>query len=189
MNKFKVFYYEKNGKMILFFGFYLVFFIFLGIYMRNLKANNQIEEKENIQVEEKITTYSISNLINNDYSYTIDITDNNEIIKFMGTKNNIDYGNYEYKYFLDIYNINQLLKRSKLVNSNNQVLSYELENKELNDILVTEKNDGTNTIEVYVNRKTEVLKIVLNLTNYLEKDNYQIIINYTWGEINENSVS
>ena len=190
MNKFKEFYTEKNGKMILFFGFYLIFFIFLAIYMRKINAYKKTENKtNNTQIEEKITTYSINNLISNDYSYSISIIDNSEMIRFAGTKNNIDYGNYEHKYFLDIYNINQLIKRSKLVDSNTNMLSYELANKELNDILLTQKTDNTNKIDVYVNSVGEVNKIVLDITRYLEKDNYQITINYMWGDNNENSIS
>ena len=190
MNKFKEFYNEKNGKMILFFGFYLIFFIFLAIYLRNIQNNQKVDpNKENINIEEKLTTYSINHLINNDYKYTIKILDNDEVINFNGTKSNIDYGNYQYKYFLDIYNINQLLKRSKLVDSDNEHLSYELTNKELNDILLTEKADNINNIDVYANEKTEVTKIILDFSKYLEKEKYVITVDYTWGEKNENSFS
>ena len=188
MNNFKTFYNEKNGKYILFFGFYLLFFIFLGIYMRTLDSNKP-KEKQKEEVVEKITTYDISNLINNDYTYTIEIDDNNEKINFNGSKNDIDYANYEYKYFLDIYNINQLLKRSKLVYSEDYTLTYELENKEINDILLTNKKTGINKIDVIVNDKTEVNSIKLDLSNYLEKELYMITINYTVGDKNENSTS
>ncbi len=189
MDGFKTFYNEKKGKYILFFGFYLIFFIFFGIYMRQLRANRPQEEKKQEEQVEKITTYTVSNLINNDYSYVIDILDNEEIINFSGTKNNIDYANYENKYFLDIYNINQLLKKSKLVSSEDYVLTYELNNKDINEILLTEKKDGVNRIQVSVNEKTEVRKIDLDLSNYLDKDVYQITISYTVGEKDENSSS
>ena len=190
MDDFKNWYGEKKGKYVLFFGFYLIFFIFLAIYIRTIKSDKPKEEKKEETVqEEKITTYNISNLINNDYSYTIEIIDNDDTIVFNGTKSNVDYANYEYKYFLDIYNINQLLKRSRLVNSENYVLNYELQNKEINDILLTEIKDGSNKIEVYVNEKTFVNKIIIDLSNYLEKDQYQITINYIVGEENENSSS
>ena len=188
MDNFKTFYNEKNGKMILFFGFYFIFFIFLGFYMRSLNNNQPVPQGEQKE-ETKITSYSISNLINNEYSYDISINDNGEEIKFQGTKNNIDYANYPNKYFLDIYNINQLLKKSKLVNSENYTLTYELENEEINDILLTEVKDGINKIEVTVNDKTEVNGIKLDLSNYYEKNNYQIMISYEIGEKNENSPS
>ncbi len=190
MDGFKTFYNEKNGKYILFFGFYFIFFIFLSFYLRSLNANKpQEEEKPQEEVVEKITTYDISNLINNDYSYIISITDNEEIVNFEGRKSNVDYANYEYKYFLDIYNINQLLKRSKLISSENYVLTYELENKEINDILLTNKKSGVNIINVLVNKKGEINKIEFDLSNYLDKDIYQININYVVGENNENSSS
>ena len=190
MDGFKTFYNEKNGKYILFFGFYLIFFIFLAFYMRSLNANKPKEEnKEQEQVVEKITTYDISNLINNDYIYSIEINDNEEKINFNGKKSNIDYANYEHKYFLDIYNINQLLKRSKLVKSEDNILTYELSNKEINDILLTNKNDAVNKIDVYVNNKTEIIRIIFDLSNYLDKDVYQIIIDYNIGEYYENSAS
>jgi hypothetical protein len=190
MDKFKTFYNEKKGKYILFFGFYLIFFIFLAIYLRTVRANNPKEEvKPANEVVEKITTYDISNLTNNDYLYNIEILDNEEIITFTGKKSNVDYANYPNKYFLDIYNINQLLKRSKLINTENNVLTYELPNKEINDILLTNKPEAVNLINVYVNDKSEISKINLDLSKYMEKENYQIMIDYTVGDSNENSSS
>ena len=190
MDKYKDWYNNRKGKMILFFGFYLIFFIFLGIYIRNLNANKQIDsKKDETKIEEKITSYDISNLINHDYSYNINIIDNSETITFNGTKSNIDYGNYANKYFLDIYNINQLLKKSKFIDSKDLVLSYELNNSEINDILLTKKESGINKISVYVNEKTEVKKIVMDLSKYMEKERFEITITYLVGEDNENSPS
>ena len=189
MDGFKDFYNNRHGKAILFFGFYLIFFIFLAIYIRGLNTNNKNTPKEETKVEEKITSYNLSNLINNDYKYNISIIDNEETITFSGTKSNIDYANYPNKYFLDIYNINQLLKKSKFIDSEDFVLSYELNNSEINDILLTNKKEGINKIYVNVNGKGEVNKILMDLTNYLEKDKYEIIINYLVGEENENSPS
>ena len=190
MNKFKDFYNNRNGKMILFFSFYLIFFIFLGIFMKNLNNNKkQNETKENdTKIIEKITTYDISNLINNNYKYSITINDNGEEINFNGYKNAIDYANYENKYFFDIYNINQILKRSKFIDSNNLVLSYELNNSELNDILLTKKENGINKIDVTVNEKSEIQKIFMDLSQFMEK-NYNVTINYIVGDMNENSPS
>ena len=189
MDKFKDFYYNKKGKYILFFGFYLIFFIIFGIYMHSLNNREVKEEKEETKIEEKITTYDISNLVNNEYNYIINIIDNDEIINFKGSKFNIDYANYDNKYFLDIYNINQLLKRSKLVKNENNIFTYELSNSEINDILLTETKDGINIIEVSVNYKGEVNKISIDLKEYLEKDKYQINISYMVGDKNEDSSS
>lgn len=190
MDNFKTWYSDKKGKYILFFGFYLIFFIFFGIYIRSAKDNKPKEDNKEKEVEvEKITSYDISNLVNNDYNYEIEIIDDENLDSFKGTKSNTDYGNYSNKYFLDIYNINQLLKRSKLIDSENYILTYELPNKEINDILLKDKQDGINKIMVYVNEKGEVNKIYLDLTNYFEKDIYQITINYWVGDNNENSSS
>ena len=190
MDNFKSWYKERKGKYILFFGFYFFFFIFLAIYMRainNDKKNNP--SKEEAVEKEKITTYSITNLISNDYNYEIVINDNEEIINYSGSKSNIDYANFSNRYFLDFYNINQLLKRSKFIDSKDYVLTYELSNKEINELLLTTKKDGKNKIEVYVNDDTEIERIVFDLSSYLEKDIYQIDIVYTIGENNENSSS
>jgi hypothetical protein len=189
MDNFKKWYKERKGKYILFFGFYLIFFIFFGIYMSSSNNNKPPKNEEKETTNEIIKTYNLSHLINNNYRYTIEIIDNYETIYFNGTKNNVDYANYPNKYFLDIYNINQLLKRSDYVNSNSNILEYKLANKEINDILLTDKQDEYNKILVYVNDKSEVEKIVLDLSNYLEKEMYQITINYMVGESNEASSS
>ena len=192
MNNFKDWYNNKKGKQIMFFAFYIAFFIFLAIYIRSNDKKIVDEPKEETKeqiVEKKITTYSINNLINNDYQYEIIILDENDMITFKGNKNNIDYANYENKYFLDIYNINQLLKKSKFIDTKNNILTYELDNSEINDVLLTDKPSGINKIELYVNDLGEVEKITIDLSNYLEKSTYQININYILEEENENSVS
>lgn len=193
MDGFKTFYNDKKGKYILFFGFYLIFFIFLAIYIRTIRENKPIEKPKE-EVASKITTYDISNLINNDYKYMIKIIDydenSDESITFEGTKNNIDYANYKNKYFLDIYNVNQLLKRSKYIDTiDGTVLKYELNNSEINDILLTQKPEGINKIEVYVNEETKVQEIILDLSNYFEKEFFRIEMFYTEVENNENSPS
>jgi hypothetical protein len=187
MEGFKKFYNEKKGKYILFFGFYLIFFIVLAIYIRSYNSNKPVDNND---VEtDVITTYNLSNLINNDYKYSIVVIDGEETLNFNGSKNNIDYANFTNKYFLDIYNINQLLKRSKLISNEDFILKYELTNKEINDILLTNKEYGTNEIDVYVNNKGEVNKIYFDLASYLGRDIYQITIDYIVGENNENSAS
>ena len=63
MEGFKDFYNNRNGKMILFFGFYLIFFIFLAFYIRGLDNNKNREiPKEEENIKEEITTYDISQL-------------------------------------------------------------------------------------------------------------------------------
>lgn len=193
MDGFKTFYNDKKGKYILFFGFYLIFFIFLAIYIRTIRENKPVEKPKE-EVASQITTYDISNLINNDYKYMIKVIDydenSDESITFEGTKDNIDYANYKNKYFLDIYNVNQLLKRSKYIDTiDGTVLKYELNNSEINDILLTQKPEGINQIEVYVNEETKVQEIILDLSNYFEKEFFRIEMFYTEVDNNENSPS
>ncbi len=184
-DKFKSFYNERNGKMILFFGFYLIFFILLGLFLRNINDyQEKVPEEDTI-----ITTYDVSKIINNDYQYKITVLDNEEFIEFNGTKNNIDYENYVNKYFFDIHNINQLIKKGKYLKTEKNVLIYELSNAEINEVLSTEKETGSNKIEVYVENDKSVYQIILDLTKYMEKDKYLITINYSIGEENENSIS
>ena len=194
MDGFKDFYNNRNGKAILFFGFYLLFFGFLAIYIRNINANKPKDTpKEDTNIVEKITSYDLSDLINNDYAYKYVIVDYDEVndnsITFIGTKNNIDYANFENKYFLDIYNVNQLLKRSKYVDTEDLVLKYELNNSEIDDILLTQKKEGINNIEVHVDEAGKVQEIIMDLTNYFGKDKYVIEMIYTEVDENENSIS
>ena len=190
MNNFKSFYNDKKGKAMLFFGFYLIFFIFVAIYFKSNNINmTNTNKEEAIEEEKKLTTYNINNLVNNDFQYEIVIFDESDMKVFKGSKNNVDYDNYENKYFLDIYNINQLLKRSKYVNSDKYVLYYEISNSILNDILLTEKQDGVNKIEVHVDYNGGVEKISMDLSKYFGKETFQINISYIVGEKNENSSS
>ena len=54
---------------------------------------------------------------------------------------------------------------------------------------MTDKPDAVNQIDVYVNNKTEIQKISLDLTNYFAKEVFQITIEFIVGENNENSAS
>ena len=187
MEGFKTFYNEKNGKYILFFGFYLIFFIFVSLYMRANDNKKVVDETEGSNTV--ITTYDISKLTNDDYSYNIEVVDDDKTITFSGTKNNVDYGNFDNKYFLDIYNINQLIKKSKLLETKDNVLTYELDNKDIDEILLTNKGEGSSKILVTVNDDTTVKEIDIDLASYLDKKTYTIKINYDLGDNNENSSS
>lgn len=190
MDDFKDWYSNKKGKQILFFGFYIIFFAFLAIYIRSINKDKPKEQKkEETKQVEKITTYDITDLLDNNFEYEIVINDNDELTTFNGSKTHVDYNNFNNKYFLDIYNINQLLKKSKFINSSDHVLTYELSNSSLNELLSKEEKNGNNRIDVYVKSDTKVERIVLDLANFLEKDVYQINIKYIVGDTNENSSS
>ena len=155
---------NKYKRASLFFGFYLIFFIFLFIYMKaNTKENNEIKKEENpiISVDNPI-----NELINSANEYSIIVNDNNEIVT-------ID-DNYEYKYFLNSHNLNQLIKNSKLIKNDGNILEYELTNDTINSFLNTQNPSGINTISLFYN-KSKLEKIILDLYSYMEKDTYTII--------------
>ena len=170
INAFKDFYLNKGGKTIIFFGFYLIFFGTLAIMLNNNKSVVPSSDEVNSN------TYSISK-ISSDYNYEIEIQDNNEIIHYQGTKNNIDYENNENKYFFDLFNINQLVKKSKYLN-NDDGLNYELYNNQLNELFNTEKADGINKIKIITDSKGNLIGVNLDLSSYLEKE-YKVKIKYS----------
>ncbi len=69
----------KRRKTILFFGFYLVFFIFLFFYMRDM---NVVKEGENN--EETVITYKTEFIENSNYTYVYEIEENENIYSFRG---------------------------------------------------------------------------------------------------------
>lgn len=191
-DKLKEFYQSKRGKSICFFGFYLIFFLVLAIYLKqqrnvppeepkketNIISNNQFNNKTNNN-----GLFDISKIVNSNYEYFYTINDNNEIINFQGTRLNVDYLSFANNYFLDIYNVNQLIKKSKFISNENRVLHYELSNSVINELLLTDKEEGINTIDIYVNDIKEVEKIVMSLKSYFEKEKYEITLEYKVGEL------
>ena len=180
--KFKEFYQSKRGRAILFFGFYLIFFLVLTIAFKNAsnmdnknKVNNTNKESE---IKENASLYSMKNLLDNNFNYNIEVVDDDKIETFTGTKNNVDYNNFDNKYFFDIYNLNQLIKKSKFIKTEENVYYYEIENDTLNSILNVEKENGINKINVYASN-SQVAKITLDLSEFMEKENYRITISYS----------
>ena len=185
IDKLKAFYNSKQGKSICFFGFYLIFFIVLAFILKN--RNNVVNDKtknvdNKIEVKENVNSYDLTKIINSNFEYFYTINDNDEIKKFSGTKNNVDYLDFDNKYFLDIYNINQLIKKSKFIKNESNILSYELDNSVLNELLITDKT-GTSKIDVYVKNDNSVEKIILDLKEYFNKDKYEIILEYKEGGV------
>lgn len=188
-DKIKVFYQSKRGRAICFFSFYLIFFFVLDIYLKqqqNVIKDEHKEEKTNIISNNKSNNdsfFDISKIINSNYEYLYTINDNNKIINYQGKRLNVDYLNFENNYFLDIYNVNQLIKKSKVISKEKNVLHYELTNSVLNELLLTNKPEGLSMIDVYINDNKEVEKIVMDLKNYFEKEIYEITLEYKVGEL------
>ena len=179
----------KRRKTILFFGFYLVFFIFLFFYMRDM---NVVKEGENN--EETVITYKTEFIENSNYTYVYEIEENGIITTFRGIKDqdNYELSEYKYKFFLDIYNIKKLIKNSKYlykIDNNNEIsYKYEIDNKTISNMLQDGKevDNGINNILVYVDNNDNVYKIELDFTSYMvsvnEYTKYHLTLYYGIGE-------
>ncbi len=178
----------KRKKTIAFFGFYLVFFVFVFIWM---KTNEPPKEVTN---EETVITYKTENIENNNYTYVYEIQENDNTYTFKGIRDDENYevSEYKYKFFLDIYNIKKLIKNSKYlykIDNNNEIsYKYEIDNKTLSNMLQDGKtpNEGINNILVYVDNDNNAYKIELDFSNYMksieEYQRYHLILYYGAGE-------
>ena len=180
----------KRKKMIVFFGFYLIFFIFLFIW---LKSNNV--ENTNTPIDEETSfTYKTDLIENNNYTYVYEIEENENVNTIRGIRDDENYqlSEYKYKYFLDIYNIKKLIKNSKYlykIDNNNEIsYKYEIENKTISNLLQNSKEieNGVNNILVYVDNNDNVYKIELDLSSYMvsinEYTKYHLTLYYGIGE-------
>ena len=180
----------KRKKMIVFFGFYLIFFIFLFIW---LKSNNV--ENTNTPIDEETSfTYKTDLIENNNYTYVYEIEENENVDTIRGIRDDENYqlSEYKYKYFLDIYNIKKLIKNSKYlykIDNNNEIsYKYEIENKTISNLLQNSKEieNGVNNILVYVDNNDNVYKIELDLSSYMvsinEYTKYHLTLYYGIGE-------
>lgn len=173
---------SKNGKAVLFFGFYLIFFIFLGVYFNNIKQDEYNADTEVIDLNDKEVTnnYNVSILTDINYSYSFEINDSGVLSTFNGTRDNIDYNDYEYKYFLDINNINQLIKKGKLIDQVENTFNYELASSNIAEILETDNIVGINHLSITINNNT-IEKVFMDLSEYMNREFY-ITLNYQLGE-------
>ena len=180
----------KRKKMIVFFGFYLIFFIFLFIW---LKSNNV--ENTNTPIDEETSfTYKTDLIENNNYTYVYEIEENENVNTIRGIRDDENYevSEYKYKYFLDIYNIKKLIKNSKYlykIDNNNEIsYKYEIDNKTISNLLQNSKEieNGVNNILVYVDNNDNVYKIELDLSSYMvsinEYTKYHLTLYYGIGE-------
>lgn len=159
---------NKKTKAILFLSFYFVFFLVLILVF---KQNNIPLEEENVSV---LTINELVNLPSYQYYYEIDIDD--DIIHYSGTKNNVDYLDFENNYFLNPINVNQLIKKSKFVGDK----TYELSNDTINNFLETSVDSGINKITINENKDT--LDLTLDISAYMNHDKYIIKLNYQRGD-------
>lgn len=186
-NSFKDFYQNRGGKAIFFFGFYLIFFLVLASFIKSVQDTK--EKSSNLLEENTISTITtIHDLFENDFSYSFEIEDDDNIITFNGSKSSIDYNDYEYPYFLDYVNINQLIKKSKVTKAGQVMTYYELSNQTLNDILNTNMPDGVNTISEFYGTGSQnegTYTVILDLKEYMGKEKFMIKLNYKVGDKSE----
>ena len=180
----------KRKKTIMFFGFYLVFFLFLFIWMKSYGSNPRNEEiKEDTEI-----TYKTDMIENNNYTYVFEIEEDNNTYSYKGIRDDENYevSEYKYKFFLDIYNIKKLIKNSKYLyktDNNNEIsYKYEIDSKTLSNMLQDGKTveNGINNIIVYVDSTNNAYKIELDFSNYMksieEYQRYHLILYYGAGE-------
>ena len=180
----------KRKKMIVFFGFYLIFFIFLFIWLKNSNVENT-----NVPTDEETSfTYKTDLIENNNYTYVYEIEENENVNTIRGIRDDENYevSEYKYKYFLDIYNIKKLIKNSKYlykIDNNNEIsYKYEIDNKTISNLLQNSKEieNGINNILVYVDNNDNVYKIELDLSSYMvsinEYTKYHLTLYYGIGE-------
>ena len=174
---------NKKLKAALFFGFYFFFFLFIFICIGNSKmSSNKSDANKKTEESGEINRYSIKYLMDNDYKYTFSIEDNDTKIDFNGTKDIIDYKEFDNKYFLDIFNVNQMIKNSKYLNNDANTLNYEINNDVLSNLVGVQKVEGISKIIVYVKDNGDLYKVVLDLSSFMQKDKYLITLNYEVGE-------
>ena len=180
----------KRKKMIVFFGFYIIFFIFLFIWLKNSNVENT-----NVPTDEETSfTYKTDLIENNNYTYVYEIEENENVNTIRGIRDDENYqlSEYKYKYFLDIYNIKKLIKNSKYlykIDNNNEIsYKYEIDNKTISNLLQNSKEieNGVNNILVYVDNNDNVYKIELDLSSYMvsinEYTKYHLTLYYGIGE-------
>ena len=177
---------NKRIKASIFFIFYFFFFLFIAMYVRKsgITVNNKVEENKVVE-KETIKTYSISNLINNNYQYNFIVEEDNNKINFIGTNDKRDYEEFTNKYFFDIANINQIIKNSKYINTINNELYYEVENRVLNLFTNSGEIEGTSKINVHIDEKGNLNQVILDLSSYMKVSKYLITLNYKVGDNSE----
>ncbi len=177
----------KRKKTIMFFGFYLLFFLFLFIWMKSYGSNPRNEEiKEDTEI-----TYKTDMIENNNYQYSYYIEENDNTYTFSGVRDDENYelSEYKYKELVNIYTIKQIIKNAKYllkVENGSDLISYkyEITNKDLAKILNYKENleDGTNPIIIFVDKDKNIYQIDFDYSNYMkaigEFDSYKLTVKY-----------
>lgn len=173
---------KSRTKMIIFFSFYLVFFLVLGMYLKN--HQDGLDKKEEKETTSSIIT--IKDLFNHEFTYHFEVNDNGILQVFNGTKKLTNYHNFDNNYFLNYVNVNQLMKKSRVTTKEQLTTYYEIENKTLNELLNSDIGDGINEIKEFYgsSQNNYEYAIILDLTNYMGR-NYIVTLKYMVGDKSE----
>lgn len=183
----------KKGKSISFFGFYLIFFIFLAIYINaNNLPSKTYEENKKEEVSNNQSYYETINLEKSNYLYKITIQENDELEILNGTKEQKEsIVNYKYYKLIDLNEIKRIIKNAKylsksIYSANTYKVNYEIKTKTLMDLFENENNDESlNNIVLTVNENNDLINIEMELSNYMHSFNqdielYKVLIEYEY---------
>ena len=176
----------KKRRMILFFGFYFVFFALLIYFIRTTREQVKVPP-----VKEEDIIYKTDMIENNNYQYSYYIEENDNTYTFSGVRDDENYelSEYKYKELVNIYTIKQIIKNAKYllkVENGSDLISYkyEITNKVLAKILNYKENleDGTNPIIIFVGKDKNIYQIDFDYSNYMkatgEFDSYKLTVKY-----------
>lgn len=173
---------DRKGGLILFFGFYLIFFVFILLIIKNI----------NDKVGPEPLKYSTNLLENSNYYYNYNVLDNENNLSFHGYNDmpNEELNKYEYYKLLDLYSIKSLINNSKNMQADEMFL-YELSNTSLSEFLEETRDieDLTNKIIILTDDNLNVIGFNIDLSNYFGYPykidaSYEIIKGETDGENN-----
>jgi len=176
----------KKKRMILFFGFYFVFFALLIYFIKTTRNEVKVPP-----VKEEDVLYKTDMIENNNYqySYYIEENDNNFIFEGFRDDENFDLSEYKYKELVNIYTIKQIIKNSKYllkIENGTDLISYkyEITNNALAKILNNNEKleNETNSIIIYVDKDKNIYQIDFDYSNYMkangEFDSYKLTVKY-----------
>ena len=171
---------NKKIKYSLFFGFYLIFFLVLALSFKNVRQEeiNKVTEESEESIEAHLP------YLDNELQIEIEVHDEEKVLKY-----NANDSDYSYAKLFNLYNINQLIKKSKIIKKEDKSITYEISIEALNNLLAKENTNSINEM-IVTDFGNKTYMIEMDLHEYLEKENYQIIINYKVGVRSEqNSIS
>ncbi len=182
---------SKNGKIILFFGFYFIFFTVLIIMSRGANIGSNSYTNSLYTNKENNTLYSFEKLNNEEYQYEYTIQENYEI-KTYNNDNIYEMTGYKYSHLLKLEEIKRIIKKSKFLNKtlysdNYYHLNFEIKTYELLELFNANNVDNAslNTLMVKTDLNGNVKEIEYDFSNYISVIDedikiYKVVIKYEY---------